>query len=349
MNCKRLDTSNHELAVISYKLILTALTLGLLALSQMAQAVSPAPDGGYPGGNTAEGQNALWSLTTGTFNTAVGWFSLRSNTEGQFNTAVGAGALFFNAGDQSTEEGFVNTAIGAGALFSNTNGFSNTATGSFALFNNVGGFNNNALGDSALFSNVSGLYNNAHGRGALESNVDGSQNNAFGDQALQNNVSGNFNTAIGDAALGACTGNSNVAVGDDAGDRITTGSNIIAIGAGVYGVSTSFGQVDYSCYIGNIQGATVDATTAASVFVDADGKLGTLPTDANGNKVIVPNPGQPKTMLNEFFKQQRRIAELEGIVAHLAATVKEQAAQIQKVSAQCQVSRRTPDMVVDNP
>jgi len=38
----------------------------------MAQAVSPPPDGGYPGGNTAEGQGALLSLTDGAFNTAVG-------------------------------------------------------------------------------------------------------------------------------------------------------------------------------------------------------------------------------------------------------------------------------------
>jgi hypothetical protein len=44
------------------------------------QAVSPAPDGGYPGGNTAEGQAALLSLTTGQGNTAAGWLSLRSNT-----------------------------------------------------------------------------------------------------------------------------------------------------------------------------------------------------------------------------------------------------------------------------
>ena len=56
------------------------------------EAVSPAPDGGYPGGNTAEGQNALLSLTTGAYNTAVGLFSLLSNTEGGFNTAVGAGS-----------------------------------------------------------------------------------------------------------------------------------------------------------------------------------------------------------------------------------------------------------------
>jgi hypothetical protein len=55
------------------------------------RAVSPAPDGGYPGGNTAEGQSALLSLTTGGFNTALGFFSLRSDNTNSFNTAIGAG------------------------------------------------------------------------------------------------------------------------------------------------------------------------------------------------------------------------------------------------------------------
>ena len=59
-------------------------------------AVVPAPDGGYPGGNTAEGQNALLSLTTGGFNTADGWVSLRAVTTGSFNTAIGAGTLLAN-------------------------------------------------------------------------------------------------------------------------------------------------------------------------------------------------------------------------------------------------------------
>jgi hypothetical protein len=80
-------------------LILTAIALGLFALCPVAQALSPTPDGGYPGGNTAEGQNALLSLTTGTYNTAVGVFSLLSNTEGRFNTAIGAGTLLSNVGD----------------------------------------------------------------------------------------------------------------------------------------------------------------------------------------------------------------------------------------------------------
>jgi hypothetical protein len=96
--------------------LLITLTLFCFALSPTAQAVSPAPDGGYPGGNTAEGQNALFSLTSGGYNTAVGFFSLRSNATGQFNTATGAGTLPASTADE-------NTATGAGALLSNTTVF----------------------------------------------------------------------------------------------------------------------------------------------------------------------------------------------------------------------------------
>src|SRR6266480_3482700 len=78
------------------------LALGYFALCPIVQAVSPAPDGGYPNFTTAEGQNALKSLTTGVGNTAVGWFSLFSDTNGSFNTAVGAGTLLFNIGNQDT-------------------------------------------------------------------------------------------------------------------------------------------------------------------------------------------------------------------------------------------------------
>lgn len=63
--------------------------LAYFSASLKSQAVSPPPDGGYPGGNTAGGQNALLSLTGGTYNTAVGWFSLQSNLTGNLNTAVG--------------------------------------------------------------------------------------------------------------------------------------------------------------------------------------------------------------------------------------------------------------------
>src|SRR5437763_4778284 len=78
-----------------------ALVLAWFALCPLpkAFALTPAPDGGYPGGNTAEGQIALFSLTTGFYNTAVGIFSLESLTDGSFDTATGAGTLLVHTGD----------------------------------------------------------------------------------------------------------------------------------------------------------------------------------------------------------------------------------------------------------
>src|SRR6266545_224053 len=91
-----------------------------------AFGVVPAPDGGYPGFNTAEGQNALLHLTTGAANTAVGWYSLFSDTTASANTANGYQALFSNT------TGLRNTAIGAYALQNNTTGVNNAALGFIA-------------------------------------------------------------------------------------------------------------------------------------------------------------------------------------------------------------------------
>src|SRR6266571_1621033 len=74
--------------------LVTALALTCFSLLPRVQAVVPAPDGGYPGFNTAEGTDALFSLTTGMDNTAIGDSALFSNRTGPFNTAIGAGALF---------------------------------------------------------------------------------------------------------------------------------------------------------------------------------------------------------------------------------------------------------------
>jgi len=58
--------------------LLIPLVLGCIALSPTALAVTPAPDGGYPNGNTAEGDDALFSLDTsqGFSNTAIGFDAL---------------------------------------------------------------------------------------------------------------------------------------------------------------------------------------------------------------------------------------------------------------------------------
>src|SRR5882762_7715363 len=73
------------------------LALACFALLPTGQAqLSPPPDGGYPGDNTANGQQALLSNTTGGANTANGDSALYSNTTGLFNTATGSVALYSN-------------------------------------------------------------------------------------------------------------------------------------------------------------------------------------------------------------------------------------------------------------
>jgi hypothetical protein len=213
-------------SLLRHGVLLLSLTfiLAWLALAPAARAVSPAPDGGYPGGNTAEGQNALFSLTTGGFNTAVGFFSLRTDTTGQFNTAIGAGTLLSNTADE-------NTATGVGALLSNTAANHNTADGAFALLSNTTGVDNTAIGDRALFSNTTANGNTADGTFALFSNTTGADNTAIGDVALDANTTGVSNTAIGVATLATnTTGSGNIALGFNAGLNLTTGSNNIDIG-----------------------------------------------------------------------------------------------------------------------
>jgi hypothetical protein len=158
------------------------------------------------GGSTAEGYNALFSLTSGGFNTAIGWESIATDTTASFNTGVGAGTLALNNGNE-------NTASGAGALLLNTTGTANTANGALSL----------------LFSN--GSDNSSLGNRALQNNTSGNSNSAGGSHALFSNDSGDCNTALGDSALlNSISGDNNIAIGCDAGSSITTGSNNIYIG-----------------------------------------------------------------------------------------------------------------------
>lgn len=197
--------------------------LNCFALCPTTHAVVPAPDGGYAGGNTAEGQNALLSLANGTFNTAVGFVSLTSITQGNLNTAVGAGSLLSNTADN-------NTATGAGALLSNTTGFFNTANGTFALASNIEGDNNTGIGSFAL-QNSTGDGNTAVGAFALQTNTTGFSNTAAGEGTLLFNTEGSFNTGIGiNALVFNTTGISNTAAGSFALHDNTSGHDNTATG-----------------------------------------------------------------------------------------------------------------------
>jgi hypothetical protein len=253
--------------------LVVAVALACFVVLPNAPAVIPPPDGGYPGANTEEGQSALFSLTSGTFNTAVGWLSLESVTTGILNTAVGAGTLVLNTASE-------NTATGAGALLSNTSGFDNTANGSFTLANNITGNNNTAVGSNALSSNTSGNSNTAIGRDALSSNNIGNNNTAVGRDALLANTTGESNVAIGRGALAFNpAGDSNLAIGIDAGNQVTTASNVICIGH-------TGADVSDSTWISNIYGVTTQSGTTAPVIVSNTGQLGTVASSERFKKNI---------------------------------------------------------------
>jgi Chaperone of endosialidase len=356
------------------------------AIAPLVRAVVPPPDGGYPNFTTAEGQNALLSLTTGVANTAVGWYSLFSNTDGSFNTAVGAGTLLFNVGDQSSGDGTRNTAIGTAALLFNTTGFGNTATGSQALQNHTTGSGNTAHGDRALYNHITGEINTATGFSALISQT-----------------SGNGNTAIGYRAGGnITTGEANTCLGADTCGNVTTASNVICIGASVDGANASD-----RCFIGNIYENVqpIVGTNPDSVTITMSGRLGrgnvssrrykhdiqpmekasemlyalkpvsfrynkeyddtqTLAFGLIAEEVAEVYPdlvgrnekGEPESvryqqinaiMLNEFLKAHRKVQELEANAVRQQKQIETLTAGLQKVSAQLEASRPAPQTVLN--
>jgi hypothetical protein len=400
-------------------LLLIILGFVWLGLLPKARAVSPAPDGGYPGGNTAEGNNALPNVNTaiGINNTAVGANALRDDTTGAYNVAVGSLAL---AGDTT---GYQNTAIGTQTLtrnngnfnlaigfrvgYMNTNGNRLTGVGGEALLDNTTGDDNTAIGSQALLSNTIGNGNTAVGSQAATGMGGPNDNNtAIGFAALDLLTHGNSNTAIGANALDAISvGGQNIAVGSFAGGYLNSGNNNIYIGSSgdTFDNDTiRIGDSTHSAtYVAGIYGHT--ASSGIQVYINSDGRLGTLTSsrrfkedvkpmeqaskalyglkpvtfryksdskatpqfgliaeevaevnpdlvirDAKGDVYTVRYDAVNAMLLNEFLKEHRKVQELEKRMEALTATVKEQAAQIQKVSAQLEMSKPAPQTVLNN-
>ena len=291
----------------------------------MAQALlpPPPPDGGYPNGNTAEGTNALFNITSGSANTAIGFQALHENTIGINNTAIGNAALHENrtggsntatglsalrnnrSGGNNTANGAFalsdntgnnNSAIGAAALANNTTGGSNTATGWGALFSNRTGNLNTATGVDALVSNVGGGGNTANGYQALQSNQSGTFNTASGWRALYSNVTGFWNTAYGYQALYNHSGGSfNTANGINALYNLASGGNNIALGSSAgLNLATGSGNI----YVGNNGASREDNTirvgtqgTQTTTFI-----AGIRGSPLAGTSVVINNNGRLGTV-----------------------------------------------------
>jgi len=327
--------------------------------------------------NTAVGFASLGLLTTGSLNTGVGTGALLFNTA-DANTATGAAALLFNtSGTDNTAtgafalynniDGNQNSALGDSALFSNIHASGNTAVGDLALTNNDStganfGINNTAVGAGALSSNTDGDSNNAVGFSALAANTDGLFNQAFGAAALGSSVHASANIAIGDSALtnytGAMINGFNTVIGDLAGYDLTDGIDDIYIGATAgAGVTSENGTIRigdtahvFTCFIAGISGVPISGDP---VLVNANGQLGvpTLGSPLSASEllkecqVVQELKATTEKQAVRIALQEERIALQEGQIQTLTAALKQQAEQIQKVSAQLELNKAAPQTV----
>jgi len=352
------------------------LALACFGLSPAVRAVSPPPDGDYPGHNTAEGSGALFNLTSGGFNTAVGNHALFGNTTGTANTAVGAFSLAANS------SGNQNVAVGQGALQNNT-ASGNVAVGYQALLNNTSSGNSSqAFGYQALFKQTTGP-----------------NNNGFGWHALYNNVTGGSNTAIGHGAGAAITGSGNVdigaGVGGFAGESNTTRIGNISttpLSTGMMVLVDSNGKLGHVVSSRRYKDEIKPMDKASEALFalkpvtfrykgDIDpahvkmfGLIAEEVAEVNPDLVVRNAKGEVETirfdsvnamLLNELLKENRKVQGMEVIVAQqkkdfeaiiaqrqkeiesLTASLREQASEIQQVSARLGVNEPAPQMVAN--
>jgi hypothetical protein len=321
--------------------------------------------------STATGVFALNSNTTGYNNTATGFFALNRNTTGIQNTANGNIALYQNT------TGNNNTGTGVGALLGNFTGNNNTATGFQALYSIGSGNQNTATGGNTLFNN-SGDNNTATGFGALANNTTGSNNIALGKNAGVNLTTGGSNIDIGN--VGVAGESKIIRIGKQ-------GLQTNVFIAGISGVTVPGGVgviVDSNGQLGTVVSSArfkelvkpMDKTSEAILALkpvtfrykhelDPNGipQFGLVAEDVekvNPDLVARDKQGEPYTvryeavnamLLNEFLKEHRKVEALEATVAQqrkdFEAAVTELKGQIQKVSAQLELSKPAPQTVLN--
>jgi hypothetical protein len=329
--------------------------------------------------NTAIGDTALINNTTGSDNTAIGEEVMTSNTTGNFNNAFGHFALNFNT------TGYDNTAIGVYTLESNTTGFRNTATGHAALADNTIGQGNTANGVNALLSNATGNNNVAIGIAALEK-ITGSRNIALGSSAGRNINSGDDNIHIGNHGLprdsnviriGTVGTQTNTFIAGISGVTVASGVAVVIDANGQLGTTTSSARFKEAIKPMDKASEAILALKPVTFHYKKEldpagipqfGLVAEQVEKVNPDLVARDEEGKPYTvryeavnamLLNEFLKEHRKVEALEATVAAqqkgfesqiaaLTAALKAQAAQIQKVSDQLELSTTAPRVVANN-
>ncbi|MGB9474549.1 MAG: tail fiber domain-containing protein [Candidatus Udaeobacter sp.] len=289
---------------------------------------------------------------------------------GGTNTAVGAGALLSNA------DGADNNAVGAFALFNNISGTFNNAHGRNALLNSTGD-QNNAMGDDAMFDNTTGSFNTAVGDDALDANVDGNSNVAIGDEAGTGlGPSVNNCIAIGVPGAGPFAVLDNTcfigSIFDQPVSDVGTQEAVFVDQFNVVGIAASSRRFKHDIQPMDKASEAILALKPVTFKYNADkngrtqyGLIAEEVATVNPDLVVQHKDGEISTvryeqvnamLLNEFLKEHKKVQSLETTVAQqqkgmevLTAQLKEQAAQIQKVSVQLEVNKPAPQVVTNKP
>jgi hypothetical protein len=247
--------------------------------------------------NTAVGDSALYSCTTGALNVAVGPFALYSNVSGASNIAIGRDALYFNTAAQ-------NIAIGVQALKATTTGGDNIGIGQSVLFSNTEGTLNTVIGGrNTAYDNTTGSSNVVLGDLALRFNTTGSNNTCIGTNAGFNLTTGSNNTIIGNVQGTAGLANT-VIIGAGSTERLRiTAAGNVGIGTSAPGSRLTVNRVNSAdasatgaTTLSNA-GITVEATTDTnSRLMFGIGSTGSVPwiqaqnTSSNATQSLILNP-----------------------------------------------------------
>jgi Chaperone of endosialidase len=323
--------------------------------------------------NTATGQAALFSNITGFANTANGWSALFSNTTGILNTALGDQALYSNT------TGSFNTAIGWGALAShnatNVGSGANTAVGESALVNHTTGGGNTAVGESVLVNHITGNQNIVLGYAAGQDLTDGNVN-----IYISNPGAPAEDTTIRIGNVVAWTdiygfphpAHTATYIAGISGTAVT-GDPVVVDANGQLGTAMSSARFKREIKPMDDSSTAILAlkpvTFRYKKHIDPKGvpQFGLVAEEVekvNPDLVSRDRDGKPYTvryeavnamLLNEFLKahqkleeQEHTIAQLKSEMQALIATVKEQASQIQKVSAEVQLQKAPTHAFADN-
>jgi Chaperone of endosialidase len=338
-------------------------------------------------GNTAFGWRALFSNINGSFNTgigggalilndgadntAVGTAALLLNTTGFENTAVGTDALVFN------DSGFNNNGVGAFALFNNISGDYNNAHGHEALFFCTSS-ENNAFGDLALLEVTTGSGNTGVGDDAGDSITTGSDNVAVGNEAGNLIVTGDHIICVGADVNGGgpfedlsntcyigSIWDEPVSDSGSAQDVYVDQFNVLGFLPSSKRFKHDIQPMDKASevllslkpvtfkYNSDKTGKTQYGLIAEEVAIVAPDLVF---RDKNGDVETVRSEQIGAMLLNEFLKEHKKVEEQQASISQLksemqtmVAQLKEQAAQIQNVSAQLEMSKPAAKVVVNEP